>query len=256
LLVAVAALAAAWFVVPEFRRWTGLDAPTPAVPAPAPATTKVDATAAKPSSNQPFSIEVEHSGPMADKGNWVNGFWIEYPTSEGKAVTAAQVTLLLRFVNSQSDPEYIDTFTVELKSDGKWVALTRLPTSGTTGYFAYSVGDPPSMDEALSAAKRVDFSEYGLENQLARTGGLLKPGEMVRGWALYEFPSTLQQVDRTTPIRVTVTDVKGRTATHIHYRSEEKVVDERALKPELSFPAEGPVDLSKLPRRRWRGAAK
>jgi hypothetical protein len=220
------------------KRWEIHD--TPAEPQP------LVRVADKP--KQPFAIEVENSALMADSREWTNGFWVAYPTSHGNTLTPAHLALFLRFVNLEGVDTHIASFKVEIKSGNQWIKLIRLPTD--TVYNAYPTEAHPTFDAALKTAVLQDFSNYGLQNQIDKTDGLLRPNEMIRGWAMFEYPPTLQKVDVNAPIRVTVTDVKGMTAVHIHYRQlEEKDKNDELLRQLLK--PKGMTDISGLFRRHW-----
>ena len=186
---------------------------------------------------------------MADNRNWTNGFWVEYPGPHGQTLTPSHLALFLRFVNLEGVSTHIASFAVDIKSGSEWIRLTRLPMD--TVFDAYPTATHPTVEEALKNAVRLDFSSYGLESQIDKVDGLLKPTDMVRGWALFEYPPPLQQIGKgDIPIRVTVEDVKGLKAIHVHYRQvEEQNKNDMVLKQLLK--TQGVADISGLYRKHW-----
>jgi hypothetical protein len=163
------------------------------------------------------------------------------------------LALFLRFVNLRRVPVHIDSYEVAIKTNGKWIPLTRLPIKGEAIYGAYPSKDRPTIDAALKHASRLDFEEWAMDIQLIKNDSTLKADGMIRGWVFYEYPPSIAHVSGKEPIRVTVTDVQGNFSRHIHYKTEEAANKNRTLGQLFAFTPGKFEDISGVARRHWDG---
>jgi len=201
----------------------------------------------------PFELEIENSGLLADSRDWVNGFWMRYRYAGGEVLVPANLTAFLRIVNKQAILNHVASYTMEMQLDGqKWATLINLETVGADIYNAYPQGLHFSLDaaftECLRTAIREDFSQWGLDNELEKSNAAIAPRDMVRGWAMFEYPPELEHVTGRELLKLTVVDVSGASSYLIHNRQSEHQ-NRNALGNYLNLAHDKTtVDLSSLPR--------
>jgi hypothetical protein len=131
--------------------------------------------------------------------------WVEYPTPHGKKLCLANAALYLRLQNLQSIPVVLTNYTVEVDpgSKGNWVQLTPLDTR-TGRIFAYADENKPTAGRVRETG---GFDFNASEHSIA-------PFEIVKGWALLEYPKTPPIRDPEI-FRFTFTDTRGKNFSSV-----------------------------------------
>jgi hypothetical protein len=183
--------------------------------------------------NPPFLVEILNSGLKGAGMIYTNGFWTGYMSLHGYTISPTNLALFLQVINTQPKDAVIDRFKVEMKNGNDWVVLTNISTLGRDVYNAYAdTRSNPNDFSYLANAIRMDFSDYGFDNVLAKNDGVAKPNLPIRGWALFDYPKSLLNIKGDELIRITVTDAAGKSATHLHDPAEEKANANRVM-PQL-----------------------
>lgn len=156
----------------------------------------------------PLSVVIESSNLRADSSAWTNGFFFEFEApSLGHAVlTPSQLAAFVRITNLTNSDIHLVSYSAEIKIGNIWIPLRTISTNSAIGAFdAYPSDRYPSLAEAMKHAIPFDFSEVGLDQELYKMEGLIRPHGMLRGWAFFQYPPGVAGVTNN-PIRFTVTD--------------------------------------------------
>lgn len=207
-------------------------------------------SAPTPQATQPFVIEVENSALRADSSDWITGFWFKYRIPGVDVLVPTNMMLFLRFTNLQSHDVFLAGYRVEMKVDHTWKQLTKLDIHTAVAYNAYPARDHPTIQDSLKVAWLHDFSENGIDEQLLRKEGKIAANGIVRGWAFFQYPLGISGLTGMEPLRVTLSDVAGRTQQHIHTRAEE-LQSNQIFGQSIKKLAGGPFDISGMQIRRW-----
>lgn len=126
--------------------------------------------------NRPFAfaIDVAFFSPSRDKTVML---YLASPGAEGMCIYPANLALYLRLQNLQEIPSRLAGWNLELEYGPDWVRAVELDSRFGTMYFA---------DNAKSAG-RLD-NNVGFDVQLNSRSYVLKPLEVVEGWALFQYP--------------------------------------------------------------------
>jgi hypothetical protein len=126
--------------------------------------------------NPPFSfaIDVAMFSPTRDHSVML---YLAFPGGKGP-ICPANLALYLRLQNLQTIPARISGWSLELGYGDRWTEAVTLDTRFGTMYF---------ITDDRKSAGRID-NQNGFDVQLAARSYVLKPGDSVEGWALFEYP--------------------------------------------------------------------
>lgn len=127
--------------------------------------------------NRPFAfaIDVALFSPSRDKTVLL---YLASRGAEGMCIYPANLALYLRLQNLQEIPSRLAGWNLELAYGADWVRAVELDSRFGTMYL---VTDSPKN------AGRLDNS-VGFDGQLMSRSHVLKPREIVEGWALFQYP--------------------------------------------------------------------
>ncbi len=120
-----------------------------------------------------FAIDVALLSPSRDKTVML---YLASPGAEGKCIYPANLALYLRLQNLQEIPSRLAGWNLELEYGPDWVRAVELDSRFGTMYFG---------DNAKNAG-RLD-NNVGFDVQLDSRSYVLKPLEVVEGWALFQY---------------------------------------------------------------------
>ncbi len=131
----------------------------------------------KPTPPFSFAIDVAMFSPTRDRTVML---YLASPGINGTKICPANLALYLRLQNLQEIPARLSGWNLELGYGDKWADAVKLDSRFGAMYF---VADDPKK------ARRID-SRNGFDVQLAARSYVIKPGDPVEGWALFEYPKS------------------------------------------------------------------
>jgi hypothetical protein len=164
--------------------------------------------AADEKAKDPFHMAIESviaGGSRGRVGQYdpttVSGIWITFQGSYGLSAAPASMAMFVRITNLLNRPQQIESLSYEALSlnTGDWHKLTRLSLRSRKAFYGF---------DNLKAAFPLDFSENGLDTQIADKPIDPGPASAVRGWELLEFPDDFMLSGA--PVRCTIKNTLGR----------------------------------------------
>jgi hypothetical protein len=153
---------------------------------------------------QPFSVVAGTQLGDTKRGTRSGVFWATYKSKYGDTMSPAQLAIFIEIVNLQPVSAIVRAYKVEAVSikTKNWIKLIRVDVRFGDVFFCFQGQDPHH-------AKKVDTHnalDYLLPDKT------IPSHDAVRGWAFFELP---EDIDPNEPIRITVEDASGMTASQI-----------------------------------------